>query len=222
MRRRDLLGLALSLGAGIAPAAAQSAGAMRSADVARDRFAEALIRDRGLTRGRFTVDPPTGAEEGGYHARLKTGRLWAWSALAPDLRVLVNGFAGSGAPSNIAFEGYEAGIGEPGGLAALMVAMHVFDPRRALPIDEMLPRLGFCLNRLDMGEFLFEEEVMRGSGFATPKAVRPPFIRDQGAGKLLTYFTMVQGLTGTFDVWQIEVSVAPDFRTSVHRTNLGF
>lgn len=222
MRRRDLLGLMVSLGVGIAPAAAQPAGGRRSADVARARFAAALVRDRGLTPGAFSVDPPTGAEESGYHARLKTGPLWAWSALDAELRVLVNGFAGAGPGLDIAFEGHEAGIGAPGGLAALMQAMDVLDPRPALAIDEMVLRLGFCLNRPALGEFLFEEEVMRGSGFAPPEAVRPPVLRAEGAGRALTYFTMVQGLTGTFDVWQIDVSVAPDFRTQVHRTNLGF
>lgn len=222
MHRRDLLGLLLGLGVGIAPAAAQPAGAKRSADVVRERFAAALVRDRGLTPGRFTVDPPSGAEDTGYHSRLKTGALLAWSALDTDLRVLVNGFAGQGPDLDIAFEGYKAGIGEPGGLAALMKAMHVRDPGRAMGLDEMVKRLAFCLNRPALGEFLFDEEVMRGSGFATPEAVRPPALRAEGAGRVLTYFTMVQGHTGTFEVWQIEVSVAPDFRTEVHRTNLGF
>lgn len=223
MRRRDLLGVMLGLGAASAgSAAAHPAGGKRSADVARDRFAAALVRDRGLKPGRFSVDPPSGAEERGYHSRLKTGRLYAWSALAPDLRVLVNGLAGPGPGFDIAFEGYEAGIGRPGGLAALMEAMHVFDPRRALALDEMVLRLAFCLNRPAMGEFLFDEVVMRGSGFATPDAVRPPALRAEGRAKMLTYFTMVQGNTGTFDVWQVDVSVAPDFRTQVQRTNLGF
>lgn len=224
MRRRDLLGVMLGLGAAsVRPAvAAQPAGGKRSADVARDRFAAALVRDRGLKPGRFSVDPPSGAEEQGHYARLKTGQLYAWSALDSDLRVLVNGFAGPGPSFDIAFEGYKAGIGEPGGIAALMKAMHVLDRRRALALDAMVLRVAFCLNRPAMGEFLFDAVVMRGSGFEPPDAVRPPALRAKGKGRVLTYFTMVQGNTGTFDVWQVDVSVAPDFRTRVQRTNLGF
>lgn len=222
MRRREIIaglaGVALSGG----HVMAQTSGAKRSADIAREAFARNIQASLGLARGSFKVHPPAGLEDAGYHAALKTGPLYAWTAVDRDLRELVNGFAGPGPGIQIAFEGFKSGIGHPGGLSALMEAMSFLDPRNRMPLNDIVNRVCFCLNRTDRGEFLFDADVMRSSGFETPKEVRPPAIRKQRGHVTLAYFTMVQGFTGTFDVWKVSVTVAAGHDVIVARQEVGW
>lgn len=198
-------------------ASSAAVGAERNADIARDNFARSLVDSLGLASGSFKVDPPAGAEDVGYHAALKTGPLYAWTAYDANLKPLVNGFSAPGPDAQIAFEGYKGGIGRPGGLSALMRAMHVLDSSNRLPIDDIARRVAFCLNRTDRAEFLFDEDVMRNSGFAPPAAVHPPAITTRRGQVTLTYFTLEQGFTGTFDVWKIVVKVRTGYRVAVTR-----
>ena len=222
MRRREMIaglgGAALWGGR----AMAQTSGAQRSEDSAREIFARNIRDSLGLAPGSFEVHPPAGLEDAGYHAALNTGPLYAWTAVDAKLTALVNGFAGSGPGIQIAFEGFKGGIGHPGGLSALMEAMSFLDPANRIPLNDIVNRVCFCLNRVDRAEFLFDADVMRGSGFEQPAAVRPPAIRTQRALGTLTYFTMVQGLTGTFDVWKIVVTVATGYDVIVTRQEVGW
>lgn len=197
-------------------------GARRSADIAREIFARNIRDSLGLAPGSFEVHPPTGLEDAGYHAALKTGPLYAWTALDAKLRVLVNGFAGPGPGLQIAFEGFKGSISHLGGLSALMEAMNVLDPPNRMPLDDIVNRVCFCLNRTDRGEFLFDADVMRSSGFDAPAQVRPPAITTRRGHVALTYFTMVQGFTGTFDIWKIVVTVATGYDVIVVRDEVSW
>ncbi|MCZ4291534.1 hypothetical protein [Hoeflea alexandrii] len=222
MRRREMiagLGCAVLWGG---HAMAQTSGGKRSEDIAREIFAHNIQVSLGLAPSSFEVHPPSGLEDAGYHAALKTGPLYAWTAVDAKLTALVNGFAGAGPGTQIAFGGFKGGIGHPGGLSALMEAMNFLDPPNRMPIDDIVKRVSFCLNRTDRAEFLFDGDVMRGSGFETPAAVRPPAVRTQRAHVTLTYFTMVQGLTGTFDVWKIVATVATGYAVIVTRQEIGW
>lgn len=192
-------------------------GGQRMADVARANFARAVAASLGFDPMRFVVVPLSGAEELDSQAALKIADLRAWSALDASRRVLVNGFAGPGPGVRVAFEGFAGGPGVNGGLSALMEAMQVLDPARRLPIDAIVERVAFCLNRTDRAEMLFDAQVLRGSGFEPPAGVRSPSLRTTRQGVLLTYFAMVQGLTGTFDLWKVGVSVAPGYRVQIER-----
>ncbi len=222
MRRREMLaGLAGTvLWAG--RVMAQAPGTKRSADIAREIFARSLVDSLGLVPGSFEVHPLTGVENISSLAALKTGPLHAWTALDANLRPLVNGFAGPGPGIQIAFEGYKGGIGRPGGLSALMRAMHVLDPPNRMPLDDIVRRVTFCLNRTDRAEFLFDDDVMRSSGFEPPAAVHLPAITTRRGHVTLTYFTLVQGFTGTFDVWKIVVKVATGYDVIVARQEVGW
>ena len=61
---------------------------------------------------------------------------------------------------------------------------------------------------------------MESSGFVTPDAVTEPRLHAQKSGHLLTYFTMVPGLTGTWDVWQVSLTVTANYASFVNRQPL--
>lgn len=222
MRRREMvagLTAAALSGRGVL---AQASGSKRSEDIAREIFARNIADSLGMEPGSFEVHPPSGLEDAGYHAALKTGPLYAWTAIDANLRALVNGFAGPGPGVQIAFEGFAGGIGHSGGLSALMEAMSFLDPPNRMPLDDIVNRVCFCLNRTDRAEFLFDAGIMRGSGFEPPAAVRPPAIRTQRAHVTLTYFTMVQGFTGTFETWKVAVTVTTGYDVIVTREEVGW
>lgn len=222
MHRRDVVAGLLGSALAVAPAAGQPSGGKRTADVAREIFALNLRNSLGLAADSFTVFPPSGLEDAGYHATLKTGPLLAWTAVDADGRALVNGFAGPGPGVAVAFDGFKGGLTHTGGLSALMEAVHFLDPQRRLSTKEIVDRVTFCLNRTDRAEFLFEAQVVRGSGFEPPAVIREPSIRVQNNHVALTYFTMVQGFTGTFGFWKVIVSVVSGYDVIVEREDIGW
>ncbi|BBK41223.1 hypothetical protein STVA_12430 [Allostella vacuolata] len=222
LRRRDVM--AGILGAALVgrPAAAQPSGGKRTADVAREIFALNVRNSLGLAAGTFDVFPAAGLEDAGYHATLRTGPLFAWTAQGTEGRVLVNGFAGAGPGAGIAFEGFNGGPAGRGGLSALMRAVRLLDPRRRLPTQQIVDRVAFCLNRADRAEFLFDADVVRGSGFEPPPAIAGPSIRVRSGRVLLTYFTLVPGPTGAFEFGKVTVGVAAGYDVGVAREEVGW
>ncbi len=213
------------LGSALIPAAlmpwalhAQSAGGKRSIDVAREIFARAVARSFQHELTSFRVLPVSDPSD--VYSSLRFGDLYAWSAEAIGGKVFVNGFASAGADAAVAFEGCVDGLGNLLGLKALMKAMRVNQPPQRMPLTQIMPRVAFCLNRADLGEILFGARVMESSGFAAPEAVVEPSLRPQKSGQMLIYFTMIPGLTGTWEIWKITVSILADDSALIDRRPL--
>lgn len=215
-RRHALLILGSSLTA--LTLRAQPTGGKRGIDVARDIFALAVAHSFKRDPASFRVLPVSEPSEA--YAGLRLGDLHAWSAEVIGGRVFVNGFASAGENAGSAFEGCVDTFGKPLGLAALLSAMRLNEPLQRLSLEQMMPRIAFCLNRPDLGEILFDPKVMESSGFATPDAVTEPRLHPQKSGHMLTYFTMVPGLTGTWDVWQVSLTVMADYVSLITRQPL--
>ena len=221
MRRRGLVLGAVCSAAAWSPATAQPAGGRRTADMARTVFARNIESSLGLPVKSFEVLPSPGLEEIDFQARLKTGSLLAWTAQDREARPLVNGFAGAGPGVEVAFEGFRGGVNRPGGLSALMRQMQFRVPARRPPFEAILDRVAFCLNRVDRAEHLFDENAIRGSGFEPPPVAGAPKIEAEHGLVALRYFTMVQGLTGTFDIWKITVGLDKDYAVTIDREEVG-
>lgn len=134
--------------------------------------------------------------------------------------MFVNGFASAGENPASAFEGCLDIFGKPRGLAALLSAMRIDEPTRRLPLEQILPRITFCLNRPELGEILFNQTIMESSGFAPSDAVTEPRLIAQKSGHRLRYFTMVSGRTGTWDIWRISLTVAAGYDATIDRQPL--
>jgi hypothetical protein len=189
-------------------------------DAARDNFSVAAAQVLGRNRRDIQIDPPQGVATSALHDGLRTGELFAWTALDRSGRIVLRGFAGAGHGAPVAMEGYKSPGGGPGGIAALLKAANVLGTKPSIPPAGLAARVAFCLNRQSLGEFLYEPRIARASGFAPPEQVQAPTLIRTGAGRELIYFTMVQGRTGTFDYWRISARVLPGYRTHIRRERL--
>ena len=223
-RRHVLAGLASTFMVPFAGASGQAQAladeVLRRRDAARDNFSVAAAQALGRSRRDIRVDPPQGVATSALHDGLKTGELFAWTALDRSGRIVLRGFAGAGQDPPVAMEGYQSPSGGPGGIAALLKAANVLGTKPSITPAGLAARVAFCLNRQSLGEFLYEPRIARASGFAPPEQVQAPTLIRTGAGRELIYFTMVQGRTGTFDYWRISVRVLPGYRTQIRRERL--
>ncbi len=179
---------------------------------AREVFAAAVSSSLNLKRDQFQVIPVATPSE--VYAKLTTKSLFAWTAVDRDEKDLVNGFAGS-EEGSVAFETYREG-----GLTELLKACHVLSRKQRIPLGELVERVAFCLNRVGTGEVVFDPKVFRTSGFSPPTAIKKPNLRTLKSGEQLTYFTMIHGNTGTWEVWKVTLTILPDYRVILVRDPL--
>lgn len=192
-------------------AAEPGEGGLRTHEKARQIFAGNVARSLGVKTGSLVVSPLVEATE--PYSVLRTGDLCAFSAEAN--RIVVRGF--SSAAGAVAFEHYKAGIGEPGGVAALLEACRVLDKKRPWKTDAIISRIAWCLNRPHQGEMLYDADLLKRAGWTPRKEDRRPKISPKNGGAEIVYFTMKQGFTGTFDIGKVVVTVMPDYAATIER-----
>ncbi len=188
-------------------------GGARTQDKARGIFALNVARSFPVKASGLTVSPTNETEE--RYAALKTGDLWCFEARDQKDATVARGFAS--AEGAVAFEGYKGGIGQPGGISALLTACGVLDKKRPMKIDKIIARIGWCLNRQPQGEMLYDETLLKRAGWNPRKEDRRSRISLKNGGAEIVYFTMKQGLTGTFDVGRVIVKVAPNYTATIER-----
>lgn len=196
---------------------AQEAGAKRTIDIASEIFLRAAAAHLKIPEKKLEIHAASGNDE---EVDLQTGELHAWSVWKKSGPLLLTGFSSAGSDAVIAFDGYEAGIGQPGGIADLLKACHIHDPKKRLPAMQIARRVAFCLNDPAVAEILFDPALYESSGFTPPETVVPPALRPQKSGQLLTYITMTPDNTGTWRLRKISVTILPDFNTLIQREDL--
>lgn len=215
MRRRTFLASAtlVATGFSLPDANAGSPDAVK----ARSTFHRLAAQILGMEKDKLTILPLEGTEELDSQSKLRTGALFAWTAEDEKRRVLLNGF--TAADGAAAMEGLTENSGRPGGISALLEACAVLSAK-PMALQDLTARVAFCLNNPATGEFLYDLELAKASGFDLPADLGPPVLLPQKTGKLLRYFTMTQGLTGTFDYSRVELTVLPGFRHIIHREHV--
>ena len=128
---------------------------LRRRDTARDNFSVAAAQVLGRNRRDIRIDPPQGVATSALHDGLRTGELFAWTALDRSGRIVLRGFAGAGHGVPVAMEGYKTPGGGQGGIGALLQAANVLGPGTSIPPAGLAARVAFCLNRQSLGEFLY-------------------------------------------------------------------
>lgn len=195
----------------------QEAGAKRTIDIASEIFLRAASAHLKIPEKKLEIHS---ASSNPAEADLQTGELHAWNVWKINGPRVLNGFSSAGPEGGIAFDGYEGGIGHPGGIADLLKAYHLHDPKKPLSAREIARRVAYCLNDLTVAEIIFDPTVYETSGFTPPETVVPPALRPQKTGQLLTYFTMTPDNTGTWRLRKVSVTILPDFRTLIQREDL--
>ena len=160
-------------------------------DGAREVFAAAVSGSLKIKRDAIQVIPVAIPSE--VYSELTTGNLYAWTALYRDGKELVNGFAGL-EEGTVSFAEYP-----DGGITELLKACHVLSRKERIPLDELVARIAFCLNRVGTGEIVYDPKLYKSSGFAVPDGVRKPAMHSQKSGEQFIYFTMIPGNTGTWE-----------------------
>ncbi|MCB1208096.1 MAG: hypothetical protein KDK97_02155 [Verrucomicrobiales bacterium] len=197
----------------------QEGGAKTRYDIALEAFQQAVMRSLKVKASEVIVSPVMERYQAeAPYANLRTGELWPFWALKNDgVTTLVRGFAS--ADGQIAFQGYEAGIGQTGGLSDLLKASAILDRRKRLKPEAMAARLLWCLAPAKVGtdEQLFDAKLVKQLGWTPPKGVRKAEYHPQKTGVMLIYFTMSQGNTGTLDFHKVSVTVLPNDEMIVQR-----
>jgi hypothetical protein len=186
-------------------------GGLRAHDKARQIFAGNVARSLGVKAGSLEVSPLFEATE--PYSALRTGDLYAFSAEAN--RIVVRGFSSAEGP--VAFEHCKAGIGQPGGITALLRACRVLDKKRPWKSAAIISRIAWCLNRQHQGEMLYDADFLIRAGWTPREENRRPRISPKDGGAEIVYFTMKQGFTGTFDVGKVILTVMPDYAATIER-----
>ncbi len=218
--KRTILALLLALPCTLS---GQQTGAETTYEKARKNFIRHVAASLGVEENSLEANPINEEEE--FYKSLKTGDLNAFTAEdRARKKTVTRGFSGmtTEGQATIAFNGYIAGIGQPGGIADLLKAASALDPEKRMKADDLSKRILWCLDPAKNGtsEKIFDAKHVADLGWEPPEGVGPARYLPQKTGIVILFYSISQGNTGTLNYHKYSITVLPDFKTLINREDL--